>query len=310
MLNQPLVSVIVPCYNVEKYIDQCIGSIFGNGYGNIEVICVDDGSTDSTMDKLNAIGNCKVFRNESQNIYGGGCRNIGLDHAKGKYVYFCDSDDYILPGLLPDCVERCEHLGAEICCFKHFRMDAMTGIMDSRQYGLDMSYLHDKTCETYSYKDTDNVFTMVGTEVWDKFYRKEYLDAIDARFQEGLKNSNDNAFHVKTMAHASSVAYIDSPYYVYRTNVETSVQSDFAKGNRLHDTISAMELAWNYAQELGSDEIMRQFKGWVYAHSEFVYGKCALDRKFIESFMDFLNETELMDKKMEHLVRKMEDGKY
>jgi len=56
-------------------------------------------------------------------LYGGGCRNMGLDHAQGKYVYFCDSDDYILPGLISECVKKCDSLNADICCFMHERYD-------------------------------------------------------------------------------------------------------------------------------------------------------------------------------------------
>ena len=100
----PLVSVIVPCYNVEQYIDQCLNSILDNGYPNVEVICVDDHSTDSTVEHIQNLmkshSNIQLYDNGTDhNIYGGACRNIGMEHAKGKYIYFCDSDDYIFPGL-------------------------------------------------------------------------------------------------------------------------------------------------------------------------------------------------------------------
>ena len=106
--EQPLVSVIVPCYNVEQYIDQCLTSILR--------------STDGTVDHIKALmkkdKRIQLFHNpEDHNIYGGACRNMGLDHAKGKYVYFCDSDDYILSGLISECVRKMEKLSADICCF-------------------------------------------------------------------------------------------------------------------------------------------------------------------------------------------------
>ena len=120
--EQPLVSVIVPCYNVEQYIDQCLTSILDNGYRNIELLVIDDRSTDGTVDHIKALmkkdKRIQLFHNpEDHNIYGGACRNIGLDNAKGKYVYFCDSDDYILSGLISECVRKMEKLSADICCF-------------------------------------------------------------------------------------------------------------------------------------------------------------------------------------------------
>ena len=114
--------MVIPCYNVEMYIDQCLNSVLDNGYSNLEVICVDDHSTDSTVEHIKAIQkkhpNVQLYDNGTDhNIYGGACRNIGMKYAKGKYIYFCDSDDYVLPGLFWKCVERCESLNADICVF-------------------------------------------------------------------------------------------------------------------------------------------------------------------------------------------------
>ena len=132
LASSPLVSVVIPCYNVEMYIDQCLNSILQNGYENLEVICVDDRSTDSTVDHIKAVmqkdKRVQLIHNRlDHNIYGGACRNLGMERAAGKYLYFCDSDDYVLPGLFRSCVERCERLGTQICCFRHKRLDALTG---------------------------------------------------------------------------------------------------------------------------------------------------------------------------------------
>lgn len=183
--NSPLVSVIVPSYNVEEYIDQCLTSILNNGYQNIELLVIDDRSTDCTVDHIKALmkkdKRIQLFHNpEDHNIYGGACRNIGLDNAKGKYVYFCDSDDYILPGLISECVRKCEKLNADICCFKYEMQDIKSGIT-SIPSSMNLKHL-DESSQIFNWKEVDNVFRISYGEIWDKFYSRDFIESIHARF--------------------------------------------------------------------------------------------------------------------------------
>ena len=276
--DNPLVSVVVPCYNVSEYIDQCLNSILNNGYRNIELICIDDRSTDSTVDHIRKLmkkdKRVRLFWNElDHNIYGGGCRNIGLEHASGKYVYFCDSDDYILPGLISECVARCEELDAEICCFRHKRLDVLTNSFSEFPASLKTHYLLDPGKRAYGFNDVCNIFNMTFSGVWDKFYNRAFLDKIGAKFQE-IKNSNDCAFSNKTMAHASKVTFIDRIFYVYRTNIKTSVQSDLRNGNNLKNVLASIRQSHEYVKEIGSERLMEQFKQWVYTQIRFVKARC------------------------------------
>ena len=98
MNNQlDLVSVIIPVYNVEEYIEKCIDSVLRQDYKNIEVICVDDGSDDSTvniiMNYVNKNRRVKLYKQDHKNA--GAARNLGLRFAKGKYVHFLDGDDWL-----------------------------------------------------------------------------------------------------------------------------------------------------------------------------------------------------------------------
>ena len=187
-----MVSVVVPCYNVEQYIDQCLNSVLNNGYPNVEVICVDDHSTDRTVEHIQNLmkshSNIQLYDNGADhNIYGGACRNIGMEHAKGKYIYFCDSDDYVLPGLFWRCVERCEETNADMCMF---RFQVSRGGEMSRPFGADITAILDKSASTFYYRGSRNILTMGSICVWNKFFNVDYIRRIGARFQE-LKNSND-----------------------------------------------------------------------------------------------------------------------
>ena len=265
--EMPLVSVIVPCYNVEEYIDQCLTSILNNGYQNIELLVIDDRSTDSTVAHVKALmqkdSRIKLFHNPTNhNIYGGACRNIGLDHAKGKYIYFCDSDDYILPGLILQCVKKMESLDPDMCCFRHKRYDVLTGQCDECKWSLHKQYIKNKYKEVYGVEDIDQYFSFVCPEPWDKVFSRSFLKKNEIRFQE-ISNSNDVFFFIKAMTNARKITYIDEEFYVYRTNVKTSVQKNLKQGIKINDFIFAYDTSCRYIQETGNGQIKEQFYIWL-----------------------------------------------
>ena len=102
MINNPLVSIIIPVYNVEKYLQQCVGSVLAQTYKHLEIVLIDDGSTDQSPRM------CDEYAAQYENIYvfhkqNGGAstaRNIGLENAKGEYIFFLDSDDWLEPNAL------------------------------------------------------------------------------------------------------------------------------------------------------------------------------------------------------------------
>ena len=102
MQNNPYISVIIPVYNTEKYINKCINSVLNQTLSNIEIIVVDDGSTDHSCEIIEQYkikdNRIKIIR--QKNLYAGVARNNGLKNAIGEYVYFLDSDDFITPRCL------------------------------------------------------------------------------------------------------------------------------------------------------------------------------------------------------------------
>ena len=115
-----LVSIIIPSFNVEQYIGQCLDSIIVQKNNNIEIICVDDNSTDNTVNIIKKYASqydfIKVVENKTKTT-GGNRRNIGLNLAQGEFVYFCDSDDYVKPNLFQQCISRIKSTNADICIF-------------------------------------------------------------------------------------------------------------------------------------------------------------------------------------------------
>lgn len=121
-MKKGMVSVIIPVYNREKYIEECINSVFEQSYQNFEIVLVDDGSTDNTLSICKALAEkdarIKIFEGEHKGV--SAARNIALDNAEGEYVFFLDSDDTVHPLLFEALVKGMQESGAEIsgsCCF-------------------------------------------------------------------------------------------------------------------------------------------------------------------------------------------------
>lgn len=113
----PLVSIIVPVYNVSVYVEDCLSSIVSQTYDNIEVLCIDDRGTDDSMDIVRQYAKddhrIKIIQNE-RNIGLGATRNVGIRHASGNYLFFLDSDDYITADAIEKLVMTAEASEADI----------------------------------------------------------------------------------------------------------------------------------------------------------------------------------------------------
>lgn len=116
-----LVSVVVPIYNVEKYLNRCISSIVSQTYSNLEIILIDDGSPDNCPQICDewAEKDSRIVVIHKENEGAGIARNVGIDHAKGAYICFFDSDDYIEPDTIEACVEAARENNAELVVFGH-----------------------------------------------------------------------------------------------------------------------------------------------------------------------------------------------
>lgn len=175
---KPLVSIIVPVYNVEKFIGRCLNSIIRQTYTNIEVIVVNDGSTDNSgkiCDEFSTIDQrIKVIHKNNSGL--SSARNKGLDNVSvhSKYILFVDSDDYINKDIIKDNLYVLQKGNADIVCFNRAIVKNNEVVANKIIYSSDMS-TKDVIVGIYE-KKLSNV-------VWDKLYKREVWD--DIRFLEG-----------------------------------------------------------------------------------------------------------------------------
>lgn len=208
-MDSPIVSVIIPCYNVEKYLRQCLDSVFAQTLKEIEIICVDDGSSDHTLEILNEYqkkdDRMKVIT--QKNAGAGAARNNGLKVAKGKYLSFLDSDDFFEPDMLQEAYESAEKNQADFVVFNSDQYH-----MDKESYVEVPWVLRMQDIPPYmpfNYRQlTGNVFkTFVGW-AWDKLYRRDFVVENNLWFQE-QRTTNDMLFVFSALAVAKRISIVN-----------------------------------------------------------------------------------------------------
>lgn len=208
-------SVVVPVYNVEKYLEKCIHSLLQQSFPIDEIIIVDDGSSDNSgriADSF-AVENPNVIVIHQQNMGLSGARNTGIDRATGEYIGFVDSDDYINPNMYSVLLQRAEENNAEISmCGVWYEQDSGEGYSP---FPSDKEFVWDKETALIEL----NSYRYINMSVWKAVYKRNLFE-IEAygekqlRFPVG-KNSEDYYLMHKIIARAEIIAYTSEPFYHY-----------------------------------------------------------------------------------------------
>lgn len=223
MKNDIKVSVIVPVFNARQYIYETAEFIKNQTLQDIEIIYVDDGSTDGSLEDLHKISQSddRVQVLEQQNLYAGVARNNGLQKARGKYVVFWDSDDIFHPEALQEMYEKCEQDNADICiCGANHYDEEAEKILKISTY-LKKDKIPEYT--PFGHDDIDKYLFNFSTNVpWNKMYNREFLLENNIEFQ-AIKQANDNYFAMKAYFYAKTFTVVDKPLIDYRINFSSSL---------------------------------------------------------------------------------------
>lgn len=219
MEKRELVSVIVPVYNVEKYLQECVDSVLAQTYEKFEIILVDDGSTDKsgticdTYQKRDS--RIVVIHQENRGL--SEARNAGLNRAKGEYIYFLDSDDWILSETLEKLVEKAKAESAEVVFFDAYSFEDNQPEKQTRQhYMRKHSYKTDTGLEIFKklqeYREYHSAVPLL-------LIKKSVLERSSLKFEPGILYE-DMIFTYALFCKAERVAYINEPFYQrrYRNN--------------------------------------------------------------------------------------------
>lgn len=228
LADTPQISVIIPVYNVEDYLCECMESVINQSFEDIEIICVNDGSTDNSLEILNEYckkdTRIKIINQENHGL--GYARNVGLQQARGKYIFFVDSDDYILLNTLECTYNNAISNNSDLVMFKIARLN--NGEISYENPGFPLENVFndaDFDYFTFNYKNIKKYVLNSSFQACSKIYKKEFLERfVDFKFAEGTAYE-DVIFHVKSLLRASKISFIPEFFYVYRTSNPNSIMN-------------------------------------------------------------------------------------
>ena len=223
----PLLSVIIPVYNVASYLEECLASVVGQDYQEIEILCIDDGSTDGSSQILDAWerkdSRIRVFHQENNGL--SSARNVGLRKARGEYISFIDSDDFVKRGIYSSTVPLLikKQLDLLIFSFTTFPKEQIltTGFPVNQVLDYTQLFLANDAIQTRN----SLCFS------WRFIFKSSILAENSLMFDEQVKTGEDMIFNIDALCHSKRIMVIDTPLYCYRTNNPYSLQSQKYKHN-------------------------------------------------------------------------------
>ena len=229
------ISIIVPIYNAEKFINKCVDSLLNQTKKELEIILINDGSTDNTekLLKLYKDKRIKLFSNPNQGI--GKTRNFGISKATSKYIMFCDSDDYYEPNM-------CELM------YKEIEENDLDLVICDFYKEYDNGKIEPERIPTFAYTtlaEKPSLIRTVNLAPWNKIYKKELLTKNNIYFEENLKYE-DTPFVAKALDCAKKIGKIDKclNHYIIHEQSETTVRD-----KRCFDIIKIIDIIRTYFKD-------------------------------------------------------------
>jgi len=217
------VSAVIPIFNCEKHLRQCLESLVAQRLKDIEIILINDGSTDFSREIMLEYANAYPFINmyETQNFGAGAARNLGLKKAHGEYVIFLDSDDYFSPDMLSEAYRQARKDDADITIFRSIQYDNETGNTMPCTYSLHLDKLPKH--RPFSVNEMqESVFRNIMGWAWDKLYKRSFILNNELEFQE-QRTTNDMYFTYMSLYKAGKITVCDKYLYYQRRNVSGSL---------------------------------------------------------------------------------------
>ncbi len=273
-------SIILPIYNVEKYLPTCIESILGQDFVDYELILVDDGSKDSSSsicdDYSDRYDNIKVVHKKNGGL--SDARNVGLSHASGNYVFFIDSDDFLIDNHVLSKINDKLQSNPDVIAFKSIKWYDETG-----KFGDDCDDLSVQNNSVPAYEkyleliDKDTYYN----SAWSKVIRRAILIENNITFEKGLLGE-DNDWYYKVISHIETLELINEPLYVYRQR-QGSITKSYKEKN-LDDLLWIIEKWTNYIGDkniTGNNLVIRNSLAKQYCHAIIGYASLANPKRFL-----------------------------
>lgn len=249
-MSDPLVSVIIPIYNAQKYLRECLDSVLGSTYRNLEVILVNDGSEDHsfTICREYALQDSRIVMLSQKNRGLCAARNLGLSNAGGKYIAFVDADDTVSPFFYELCVRTMEETAVDFigCEYTNNQNDL---VLTEEQSAFNMRILDnlDDILSVLTQGPATRKYTWTCCMVWNKFYKREKILEL---FDLGCITAEDLIFNWNYAVNCRKMAIIPLSLYYWRENEQSLTRtasrervSERACRNLISDAKASMSIA-------------------------------------------------------------------
>ncbi len=252
----PRVSIIIPCYNVERYLPQCLDSILNQTLKDLEIILINDGSTDSsgTIIDCYAHSDPRIIVVHQKNRGLSAARNRGLELASAPYILFIDSDDWIDPEMAEELYHKAEGTSADlvVCNYHEEQADGKT----SDLLKLCEEVLYFKEINIYKYYF--HLLSEAGHAgyVWNKLYKKAIILQNGLFFSSSMTSSGEDAlFNLCYFLHVRKVAVINSSLYHYRIRHNSNIHS--IQPEIITNYVNLVEIFMDYSRHQGQDQLLK-----------------------------------------------------
>lgn len=293
-LNNYKVSIIVPVYNVERYLKNCMNTLVHQTLDDIEIIAVNDGSPDNSLEILMQFQadyphKVKVFTTENKGV--SHARNYGLDLAKGDYILFVDSDDYIAFNMCELLYKKAvqDKNDIVVCSRYNIYEEKKSSLISQKETELNL------ISQNFNVQDQSFEYAHISPFPWDKIFKRDFIG--DDRFPENMR-FEDLVFSYRLICRAKSIGVLKKPLYYYRRTTKTGFLNSFSEFS--FDIIKAFQMLFDYLEENHYMEQLREEAIYICArHFLFRYpaffkkvnrGKLSLKISLIEATQKFLDE--------------------
>ena len=248
---QPSISVVIPVYNVEKYLSKCVDSVLSQSFTDYEILLIDDGSTDNSgklcdnyAEKYSCIS---VIHQENKGL--GGARNTGIDHACGDYILFLDSDDTIDSQLLQICYEKAQKYSCDMVLFDSI------AVYEDETFGVIYSCKPVPSDMPLSKNDLKSMVFLSGA--WNRMFKSSLFKDLNIYFPERLWYEDLHTMP-KFIPHIESVYYYSEKPLHYYLQRSSSIMHTPDFNRIVNERIKAVEEIWEYYAQNGLTEAYKE----------------------------------------------------
>ena len=292
--SNPLISIIMPVYNGENYIKRALDSLINQTYKNIEIICIDDGSEDSSLKIIKDISKndsrIKVFNHKNSGP--GKTRNVGILNASGEYIMFCDADDYYEPNMCELMLNSMLEKNVDIVmCDCNIINTYNSNLRNTKEFEYFKIKLTD-FCNIGIYE-----YLVFNSMLWNKIFKKSIIDLYNINFIDGYEHDDTNFFY-KYLSCSNNYYGLDIKLYNYEVSNTNSIMSLYYT-NRIK-SCKKLDFLYSY-HDLIEFIIKNKFRNQI------IYSIIKLYEEGVLSFARYLNKQDLI--KMIELQKKFFEDK-